>query len=111
MDISIAERGRVTIVVVEGSVDTMTSDTLAGTLKEQISRGHPLLVADFSQVTYISSSGLRTVLGTMKESREQGGDFILAGPNENIMKILEMSGVSNLIKVYPDVDQALSSLA
>ncbi len=110
MDISIASKGKATVVSVVGSIDALTSDTLMDALKEQIERGNTTLVMDFRQVDDVSSTGLRILLGVVKESRQLGGDLLLAAVREGPHRVLEMSGFMNILKVFSDVDAAVAAL-
>jgi anti-anti-sigma factor len=110
MDITVTDRDGARIISVVGSVDASTAETLTEELKKLIDQGKACLVADFTQVDYISSAGLRSLLATVKEARNQGGDLLLASVTGDVQKVLKLSGFTSIIKIYPDVNAALSSL-
>jgi len=62
------------------------------------------LVLDFSQVTFIDSSGLGVILGRYKRLTEIGGDITVVGVNAQIGKILELSGLSRIMEIKRDDD-------
>jgi anti-anti-sigma factor len=109
MDIVVEHRAPTTVVRINGSVDGLTADTLMTTLQQQIDAGNTRLVADLSGVSYTSSAGLRALLATVKQARSAGGDFRLAGVLPPVQKVLEMSGFTSILKLYPDVDGAVAS--
>lgn len=109
MDIVVEQHAPTTVVRISGSVDGLTADTLMATLQQQIDAGNTRLVADLSGVSYTSSAGLRALLATVKQARSAGGDFRLAGVLPPVQKVLEMSGFTSIIKLYPDVDVAVAS--
>ena len=109
MDIVVEQRAPATVVRISGSVDGLTADTLMATLQQQIDAGNTRLVADLSGVNYTSSAGLRALLATVKQARSAGGDFRLAGVLPPVQKVLEMSGFTSILKLYPDVDGAVAS--
>ena len=111
MDVAVEHRERVTVVAVTGSIDALTAGALVSALSTQVGEGRTRLVADFTQVDYTSSAGLRAILGALKETRQQGGDFRLAGVQANVRKVLDLSGFTNILKFYPDVDAAVLSFA
>lgn len=111
MNIQIENGGQATIVRIAGSVDGMTADTLLQQLQAQISRGSVQLIGDLSGVDYTSSAGLRTLLATVKETRRLGGDFRLAAVRPEVLKVLELSGFTSILRVYVDVDSAVASFA
>lgn len=110
MEISIASQSKFTVVTIVGSIDSLTGGTFTDELKKQIEQGNTLLVADFSQVDYVSSAGLQALLGAVKESRQLGGDLVLASVQGSPSRVLEMSGFMDILKVFPDVDTAIDSL-
>lgn len=111
MDARFTQQGSITIASVSGSVDPVTSKDLQNDFTGQLQQGRHKIVADFSQVTYMSSAGFRVLLGVLKECRAKGGDFVIAAPQKNIVGLLEMSGFTNFLKVYPTVPDAVSKLS
>jgi len=98
-----------TIIVVSGTVDALTAPDLAKALVNQIAEGHVNLVVDLIGVEFMSSAGLRTLLGAVKESRSNGGDLRIASTNPGIDKVLKMSGFHNIAKVFSSQAEAVSS--
>jgi len=110
MQTNFAQQGSITIATVMGNVDPATSKDLQNDFNTQLQQGHFKIVADFSQVTYMSSAGFRVLLGTLKECRAKQGDFVIAAPPKNIVQLLEMSGFTNFLKIYPSIPDAVSKL-
>src|SRR5574337_1070818 len=103
MEITAELEGTATIISIVGNLDATTSPQVSEFLNRQLQTGHVKLVVDFSQLTYVSSAGLRVLLNAVKEARRQGGDVRLAAIQSNeVDKVLRMSGFSNIFKVYPD---------
>ena len=111
MNIEISQRGQVAVVCVVGSVDGTTAPMLTAELHACVTSGKVQLVADFSGVDYTSSVGLRTLLATMKETRQQGGDLRLSNVTPHVLKVLELSGFTSIMKLYDDVESAVDSYA
>lgn len=109
MDVSVEPRGAVTVVRLVGSVDGLTADGLQASLRSQLDGGAIRLVADLSGVAYTSSAGLRALLATLKAARQMGGDFRLAAIQPAVMRVLDLSGFTSILKHYPDVDAAVAS--
>lgn len=111
MDVKTTQQGPVTIVAVSGNVDPVTSRDLQNDLTQQLAQGRAKIIADFSQVNYMSSAGFRVLLGTLKECRAKGGDFVIAAPQRNIIQLIEMSGFTAFLKVFPTVQDAITKFA
>ena len=111
MDVSSSDRGRVTVVSITGSVDALTAPALADALQKQTTMGHARIVADLNALEYTSSAGLRVLLSAVKEARQHGGDVRLAAVRHDVLKVLELSGFTTILKLYPDVEAAVASFA
>ena len=98
-----------TVVNVKGHVDALTAPELSKVLLGQITAGHANLVVNLIGVEFMSSAGLRTLLGAVKEARSHGGDLRIASTNPGIDKVLKMSGFHNIAKVFASQDEAVSS--
>lgn len=95
-------------VSIKGEVDSLTSPDLTSCFKEQMEK-QKNIIADFSEVDYISSAGLRVLLATVKEVRRMGGDLRLTNLHANVAKVLNISGFVRILKVFPDIESAESS--
>ncbi len=111
MDIQARQVGSVTLLTLVGSIDATTAPKLTEFIQAQIAKGNAKLVADFQAVDYTSSAGLRVLLGAIKESRSQSGDMRLAAVQPDVFKVLNLSGFTNILKLYPDLDAAVASYA
>lgn len=109
MDVTFDKRGNVSVVSVAGSIDSQTAPALATALSGHIGSGSTRLVADLAKVDYTSSAGLRALLGALKDTRQQGGDLRLAAVQRNVLKVLELSGFTSILKVYGEVGEAVAS--
>ncbi|MEP7135045.1 MAG: STAS domain-containing protein [Chloroflexota bacterium] len=99
----------VTVIVLKGSIDAITAPKITEFIQAHIAKGNIKLVADFSGVDYTSSAGLRVLLGAIKETRARSGDFRLTGIQPDVQKVLNLSGFSNILKKYADVNAAVAS--
>lgn len=109
MEVAASHHEHVTVLAIAGSVDSLTADHLTSSLGAQIGAGRIHLVADFTAVDYTSSAGLRSLLGTVKDSRRLGGDLRLAAVQPSVLRVLSLSGFASIIKIFGDVGEAVSS--
>jgi anti-sigma B factor antagonist len=109
MEIRSDKRGAVAVVSIEGSIDGSTAADLVAALRGQVTSGNVHLVADMAGVDYTSSAGLRALLETVKEARQHGGDLRLAAVRKEVLRVLELSGFTSILQVYPDVASAAAS--
>ena len=109
MDIEKQSMNGVIVVKPIGSIDATSAPGLAESIDEIVAGNDIHLVADFSEVDYTSSAGLRVLLGAVKDTRAQGGDIRLAGVLPDVLKVLSLSGFTSILKLYDDVNAAVAS--
>lgn len=109
MKTDVKQANNSTIVEVSGSVDALTAPQLSKVLLDQIAAGRANLIVNLIGVEFMSSAGLRTLLGAVKESRSNGGDLRITSTNPGIDKVLKMSGFHNIAKVFTSQEDAVSS--
>lgn len=108
MEITIT-KGNIDVIAISGTIDALTATQVISAFNDHVHDGHPNVVADFSQVEFMSSAGLRAILASVKEARAAGGDFRLAAPRPAIEKVLKMAGFYNIVKIFPTPQEALDS--
>lgn len=111
MDVTIEHRDDTAIARVAGSVDGLTAEALQLALRAPVDAGATRLIGDLSGVDYTSSAGLRALLATLKLARQHGGDFRLAAVQPAVLRVLELSGFTTILKVYDTVDAAVASFS
>lgn len=111
MEVSVQKTQDVTVFVIRGSVDGLTAERLLAVMDEQVDAGAVRLVADFSALEYTSSAGLRALLSTVKRARGLGGDLRLAAVRPQVLRVLDLSGFTSILKLYDDVAGAVASFA
>ena len=79
MNIQHKETKDITIITIDGIIDTVTAPKIMKHVNDLIANGAYKLVMDLTSVPYTSSAGLRVLLGTVKETRTRGGDLFLFG--------------------------------
>ena len=65
------------------------------------------LDGDFSDVTYIDSTGIGVLVGAAHRAQEAGRTFVVARPQRNVARVLSLLGVSEELNVHvaDDADQ------
>ncbi len=109
MNINIRQVPPGVVIQIVGSVDGLTAEDLQSALAGQVQQGETRLVADLAGVDYTSSAGLRVLLATMKDVRKRGGDLRLAAVRPGVLRVLDISGLTSILKIFPDTDAAVAS--
>ncbi len=97
MTIEIKKNAKETTIAVVGRLDTITAPVLEKTIGENIS-GTESLILDFKGLEYISSAGLRVLLGAQKKMKNIG-TMKLTGVCEDVMEVLEMTGFADILTI------------
>ncbi len=65
------------------------------------------VIFDFSEMTFMDSSGIGTIMGRYKKSRALGGKTIAYGVNSDTLRIIKMSGMDKVIKLTSNLEKAI----
>ena len=85
------------VIKLEGRLDTTTAPALENELNESLD-GVEQLILDMEGLEYISSAGLRVLLGAQKTMNKQGSMKVLH-VNSDIMEIFEITGFRDILTI------------
>ena len=91
--------GSTLTVSLKGRLDTANSGEVSQDLLGSLN-GVKQLVLDFTDLVYISSSGLRILLQLVKQLKGQQGELIVRHVSKEIMDVFKMTGFSSLLKIF-----------
>lgn len=97
MVIEITKTETETVIELAGRLDTSTAPTLEKTIAENVAENAHLLL-DMKALEYISSAGLRVLLGAQKRM-QQHGSMKLQQVAPEVMEVLEMTGFADILKI------------
>lgn len=95
------------IVAIAGSMDSTTSPEAQKALDGVLAVASKVAL-DFTKLDYISSAGLRVLLGAAKTLLASGGSLGIFGLNPSVREVFEISGFSTILAVYPSEAEALA---
>jgi len=114
MDITTRTQNGVTLVAFAGSLDSNTSPKAQQALDGMLAAGARKMVIDCTALDYISSAGLRVLLGTTKRLSGAGGGMgsalRLFGLNQTVREVFQISGFSTILAVFATEADALKGL-
>jgi anti-anti-sigma factor len=102
--------GGVRIVRLNGRLDSNNSRTLESALNAQLVTGNLLLVLDMTDVSYVSSSGLKVILTAQRQANKEQGNVALAGLSPRVLEIFQISGFDTLFQIAETPDEAANRL-
>ena len=97
MTIEIKKNAEETIIKIVGRLDTTTAPALDKTINADIADAKHL-VLDVKELEYISSAGLRVLLGAQKKMQKIGS-MKLINVCEEVMEVFEMTGFADILTI------------
>lgn len=98
MEVFIKEEENATVAKLVGRLDTVVSQEVANALAPLQDAASGTIIIDCSEMSYISSSGLRIFLGIRKNAAAKGGRVIIRHLPDSIRQVFMMTGFLNLFE-------------
>jgi anti-anti-sigma factor len=105
LEIQTSDLGASKLLRLVGRLDTETSADFELAAYDAHQAGSRQFVVDLSEITYVSSAGLRVLLALAKKL-EGNGELKLAGIRGVVKEVFEKSGFARLFTIFPDVQSA-----
>lgn len=111
--INVEKLKRVVLVTVDGRIDSTNASELDGSLKQTMAEGQYNIVVNLSDVDYMSSAGLRTLVSALRECKKKRGDLGISAPSERVKEVFDLAGLTTgptpLFTVYENDTAAVGS--
>jgi anti-sigma B factor antagonist len=103
----VADLKGIIVVSPEGKLDISAAEGFVQ-MMNHAEKGRPgRLILDLSKVSLIASVGLRQIMQSAKNAREDNRDFVICNPKGIVKEVLEISGFYHVITIYDSLDQAM----
>jgi anti-sigma B factor antagonist len=99
-------------VVVVTLRDTAGGPTLSAAKAslDRVMRGHRKVLLDLSELSYVSSTGLRVLLLAHRCARAADASLALACPPEDVREVMAATGFLEFFTVFDALDTAVEAL-
>lgn len=97
MTINIQKKENLSIIIVDGRIDSTTANDFDRVIKQEINEFGNITV-DFEKLEYISSAGLRVLLATQKVMSKKG-KFIIKNVQPAVMEVFEATGFNEILTI------------
>ena len=97
LKISVSNEGAEYTITLEGRLDTITSPDLEAKVNEAVGDANKLIL-DLAKLEYISSAGLRVLLGAL-QAMEGKGDMVVRNLTQSVSEVFDLTGFSNLFNI------------
>lgn len=109
MNITEHTQHNISVFELHGRADTQGAIDLEHTLLEASKAGKHHMILDMSQLTYISSAGLRILAALLTQNQSNGGDLLLASPSSKIRHVLHIIGFDKFFRLFDTVELAMQA--
>lgn len=97
------------VIAVQGEIDVATAPQLRESLHRVIADGESTVVLDLLGVTFLDSTALGVMVGALKRCRELGGELHVVIADPRILKIFEITGLTNVFRIADSLQAAGAS--
>lgn len=109
MNVSARHFRQVTILDVSGNIDMSNSPQVRQALLQEIRKNNGArLVVNLTDVQYIDSSGVASLVEGLQASRKLGLRFGLFGLSDSAREVMKLSRLLKLFEIYDNEDQAIA---
>lgn len=111
MKINVTEQNGASIMALEGRMDATTTAVFELSSRGVLDDGARKVIVDMTALEYISSAGLRGILGMVKSMKAASGTLAFCGLQPMVSEVFRISGFNAILSVYDTLDAALLALA
>lgn len=102
--------GNVAIIDLSGGITIAGGvGLLRNKIKELMTAGQKNVLLNLKEITYLDSAGMGELVGACTTLRNQGGDLRLVHPQERVSKLLKMTKLSMIFRIFDDEPAAVAS--
>ena len=108
MEVEVSYQGAYLIVGLSGELDQHMADRIRGRIDYGLLKeGVKHLVFDFSEVSFMDSSGIGMLLNRYKQVKRLGGNLYLTGCSKGILRIIKLSGLEKIVILCDTVQEVI----
>jgi anti-sigma B factor antagonist len=104
MKINIIRNEQLVAIKIIGKYDIEELFFFGSIFNDEISKRPPVIALDLSELTYIDSSGIGSLIRYMNMSTKENIDFLCYNLNKNIENIFKISKLDKFITILSDED-------
>jgi anti-anti-sigma factor len=110
MELTHEKTGENLIITIKGRLDAATANVADNAVKKLMEEDCTRVLFNLNDLEYLSSGGLRVILGVAKEIKRKEGKLVLCSLHEFVKEIFEVSGFDSLIPIEDTVESGIKLL-
>lgn len=103
--------GKAHIIKLVGRLDIESTNNLDATCKRCVENGALHIVFDLSELLYISSAGLGSIMRATKRLKDLGGSVLLCGAQGMVKEVFRITGLLTIFTVFDSPEAACQSIS
>ncbi len=112
MELYIAGKYKTLVAKIAGELDHHIAAGVRESIDRELQRtGAVNLAFDFSRLSFMDSSGIGVIMGRYKIVTALGGKIIVAGASETVERIINMSGINDLVIMTQNLEETVKEAA
>ncbi|MEE1658242.1 STAS domain-containing protein [Microvirga sp. CF3062] len=96
----------VALVRLSGRLDAAAAPQILARLKDIVAEGQSRLAVDLSEVSFVDSTGLGTLVSGLKAARKAEGDLRLVAPNSQVQRLLRLTTLDRVFVISDTLETA-----
>jgi anti-anti-sigma factor len=105
----------VCVIAVRGELDLSTASDLERPLEDAVSSGDASVLIDLTECEFIDSTGIALIVRAWQRldaaaDGEGSGRVVISSDNDQVRRVLEITGLELSIPIHSTRDQALAAL-
>lgn len=102
--------GRIPVLRLSGELDLRNVPEVRRSIRSLIDEGHVNFIINLTGLEFIDSSGLGVLVGGLARVREKDGSIKLSCSNRRILRVFEMTRLTQLFDIYESDETAAQDL-
>ena len=90
-------------------LDNNNAHEMVASINVTLEEGYRHIILDMSNLEFLSSAGVGSILGTVEIARESGGDIILCDASPTIIHVLEVLDLADYLTVMASLGEAAAA--
>jgi anti-anti-sigma factor len=103
---------QVRVIRPSGRLDVTTAAEFRRQVSDIASVANPpkYLLVDLQEITFMDSSGLGALVSALKAFRNNNGEMVISGANDQVQMLFELTSMTKIFKIYTTADEFKATL-
>jgi|YNPMSStandDraft_1061717.scaffolds.fasta_scaffold10591_2 anti-sigma B factor antagonist len=97
------------ILNLKGFLDASSASKLEDSISNCLNSGYSKIIANLSELEYISSAGMGVFIAFLESIRENGGDIKFCEIPEKVFFVFDLLGFQSIFEIYQKEEEALKA--